>query len=251
MFYPPSWFDDMSQAFSDLKFSLQMHFHVVHSVCDTTCLWVTMFVFICFSLPQSITICICVMSICSSIWCLWGTGRIGRSGTSVTLVTGREKIFAARHPAGGIWFRFAWSPCRKVWRNTHWQSLSFFACVFLLGGSLLSRRLSLICSGCYRVAVMQGSFKTSEASSNHVLFTKQKGVRQIHSSCQKKQMVLRCITVSTCIAISSMIWILKCLHLSLNTPTKFTRYAEGKAEINGFSPSFSSFRSFHRSGEAQ
>ena len=33
---------------------------------------------------------------------------------------------------------------------------------------------------------MQGSFKTSEASSNHVLFTKQKGVRQIHSSCQKK-----------------------------------------------------------------
>ena len=60
MFYPPSWFDDISwpasQAYSDLKFSLQMHFHVLHSVCDTTCLWVTMFVFICFSLPQSITI---------------------------------------------------------------------------------------------------------------------------------------------------------------------------------------------------
>lgn len=121
---------------------------------------------------------------------------------------------------------------------------------FFWGRSLLSRRLSLTCSGCYRVAELQTS-KASEASSNHVLFTKQKGVRQIHSSCQKKQMVLRCITVSTCITISSMIWILTCLHLSSNTPTKFTRYVEGKAEINGFSPSFSSFRSFHRSGEAQ
>ena len=79
----------------------------------------------------------CVMSICSSIW---GTGRIGRSGTSVTLVTGREKIFAARHPAGGIWFRFAWSPCRKVKKYTL-TIIVIFRMFFLLGGSLLTIHL--------------------------------------------------------------------------------------------------------------
>ena len=154
-----------------------------------------MFVFICFSLPQSITICIhlchvylqlhfdafeepVVLAARARQWPWWrGARRSSRPGT-------RQGVYGLALLE--VLAIEQWCNTAARWRNTHWQSLSLFACFFLLGGKLAFAKTKLfgMLESC-RVAVMQTS-KASEASSNHVLFTKQKGVRQIHSSCQKK-----------------------------------------------------------------
>ena len=117
----------------------------------------------------------------------WPRGHVSDPGDGA-----REDL---RGPAGGIWFRFAWSPC--IWammqhcREMMKYTLTIIVIVrmfFLLGASLLLRRLLLTCSGCYRVALLQPIFfgvlfnrvnrwtmqtsKASEALSNHFLFFK-------------------------------------------------------------------------------